>query len=369
LKNFNKRQTIDGSIIPSSVVHHPSSTRSNNPMPPTSPIRWGLIGASNIARQYMVNAINSQPDSAVTAVMSHNAAHAAQFAHDHAIANAYSSVADLLADPAVDAVYISSTNEKHHAQALAAAAAGKHILCEKPLALTLADAQEMVAAAHAANVVMGTNHHLRNAASQRTLRRLIAEGAIGTPLAVRVFHAIYLPPFLQTWRVDNPAAGGGVILDITVHDADTLRFLLDDEVVGVTAVSSSQGMASSNLSDGVMGVMQFRSGCLAQFHDAFTIAHGGTGLEIHGTTGSLIAREVMTQQPVGTITLQRNGQRQPIDWGEPEDLYSHAIRHFNQAVRGNGRPWATAKDGLRSLAIALAVQDSVTTGKYIEIGD
>ena len=343
-------------------------------MPPYSPIRWGLIGASNIARQYMINAINSQPNSTVTAVMSHNSAHAAQFARDHAIPNAYSSVDELLADPAVNAVYISSTNEKHHPQALAAAAAGKHILCEKPLALTMADAQEMVAAAANANVVMGTNHHLRNAATHRTLRRLIAEGAIGKPLAVRVFHAIYLPAFLQTWRVDAPAAGGGVILDITVHDADTLRFLLDDEVVGVTAVSTSQGMTSNNLTDGVMGVMQFRSGCLAQFHDAFTIAHARTGLEIHGTTGSLIAENVMTQQPVGTITLRRSGESQPVNWGEPEDLYIHAVRHFNQAITDhaagkNGRPWATAEDGLRSLAIALAVQESAAKGKFIEIGD
>ena len=77
---------------------------------------------------------------------------------------------------------------------------------------------------------MGTNHHLRNAATHRTLRRLLAEGAIGTPLAARVFHAVYLPPHLQGWRITQPEAGAGVILDITVHDADTLRFVLDDEV-------------------------------------------------------------------------------------------------------------------------------------------
>jgi len=84
-----------------------------------------------------------------------------------------------------------------------------------------------------AGVVMGTNHHLRNAATHRTMRRLIAEGAIGRPLAARVFHAVSLPPRLQGWRVNAPAAGGGVILDITAHDADTLRFVLDDEVDAV----------------------------------------------------------------------------------------------------------------------------------------
>ena len=82
----------------------------------------------------------------------------------------------------------------------------------------------MVAAAAAAGVVMGTNHHLRNAATHRTMRELIQAGAIGQPLAARVFHAVHLPPHLQGWRIDRPEAGGGVILDITVHDADTLRF-------------------------------------------------------------------------------------------------------------------------------------------------
>jgi len=125
---------------------------------------------------------------------------------------------------------------------LAAAVAGKHVLCEKPLALTLDDAVAMRDACAAAGVVMGTNHHLRNAATHRTMRRLLGEGAIGRPLAARVFHAVSLPADLRTWRVQRPDAGGGVPLDITVHDADALRFLLDDEVVEVGALTASQGL-------------------------------------------------------------------------------------------------------------------------------
>ena len=119
---------------------------------------------------------------------------------ENGIARSYDSVEALLADPAVDAVYISTTNELHREQTLAAAAAGKHVLCEKPLALTLADAREMVAACREAGVVMGTNHHLRNAATHRAMREAIAAGRIGQPLAARVFHAVFLPPHLQGWR-------------------------------------------------------------------------------------------------------------------------------------------------------------------------
>jgi 1,5-anhydro-D-fructose reductase (1,5-anhydro-D-mannitol-forming) len=274
----------------------------------------------------------------------------------------YTELGQLLADPAVDAVYISTTNELHKAQTLAAAAAGKHVLCEKPLALTLADAREMVTACKQAGVVMGTNHHLRNAATHRKIRELIQSGAIGKPLFVRVFHAVYLPPHLQGWRLTTPNAGGGVILDITVHDADTLRFLLDAEPVEATALSQQAGMASSTLEDGVMAVVRFDNGVLAQLHDAFTVKHAGTGLEIHGTEGSILARNVMTQKPAGEVTLRNaSGESQiPI---EHDNLYERAVRAFAAAMAGGGAPSASGEDGVRSLATALAVLESSRTGR------
>ena len=101
--------------------------------------------------------------------------------------------------------------------------------------------------------MLATNHHLRNAATHRKIRDLIRGGAIGSPLFARVFHAVHLPASLQGWRIDRPEAGGGVILDITVHDADTLRFVLDDEAEEVTALTASQGMGKQGLEDAVMG--------------------------------------------------------------------------------------------------------------------
>ncbi len=333
----------------------------------TRTLGWGLIGASTIAGEYMIPAINAQPESQVVAVMSRSAERGQAYAEANGIPAASISVDTLLADPTVDVVYISTTNERHKAETLAAAAAGKHVLCEKPLALTLADAREMVDACRSAGVVMGTNHHLRNAVTHRTMRRLIKEGAIGKPLAARVFHAVYLPPHLQTWRIKDPKTGAGVILDITVHDTDTLRFILDDEVEEVTALSAQQGMAEGGLEDAVMGVMRFRQGVMAQFHDAFTIKHAGTGLQVHGTEGSLLAEDVMKQQPIGRIILRRDGKDESIALPPPEDLYTHAVRLFNQAVKGNGHPSATGEDGVRSLAVGLAVVESAATGRRVHV--
>jgi 1,5-anhydro-D-fructose reductase (1,5-anhydro-D-mannitol-forming) len=157
-----------------------------------------------------------------------------------------------------------------------------------------------------------------------------------------------------------------VILDITVHDADTLRFALGDEVDEVTAMTANQGMGRVGLEDAVMGVMRFRNGVIAQFHDAFTAPHAFTGFEVHGTEGSLYGRDVMTQRPVGTVSLRREGSEVevPVDH---ENLYERSVRCFNAAVRGEGEPAATGADGVKSLAVALAVREAAETGRTVRV--
>jgi 1,5-anhydro-D-fructose reductase (1,5-anhydro-D-mannitol-forming) len=321
---------------------------------------WGLIGASNIAREWVIGAIRATGGE-VAAVMSSNADRARDYAAANDIATATTDLDALLGDSSIDAVYISTTNELHRDQTLAAARAGKHVLCEKPLALSLDDARSMLAACRDAGVVMATNHHLRNAGTHRAMRDAIAAGRIGRPLAARVFHAVYLPPFLQGWRIDKPEAGGGVILDITVHDADTLRFVLGDDPVEAIAATQNGGMGQGGLEDAVMGVLRFRSGLIAQFHDAFTAKFAGTGFEVHGTEGSLIGRDVMTQKPTGTVTL-RTAAGDELLPTDPTNLYERALGNFHAAIAGRGTPSATGEDGVWSLATGLAVQGAARSG-------
>lgn len=332
----------------------------------TTKIGWGFIGASTIAREWMIGAVRAQPDQDIVAVHSTNPQRGAAFAKEHNIAQHYNDLDAMLANSAVHSVYISTTNQLHKEQTLAAARAGKHVLCEKPLALTVADAKLMAKACVDAGVVMATNHHLRCAATHRKVRDLLREGAIGKPLYARVFHAVYLPPHLQGWRLDQPSAGGGLVLDITVHDVDTLRFLFDAEPTEVIALNQHSGMAKAELEDGNMAVMRFDNGVLVQLHDAFTIKYAGTGLEIHGTEGSIVARDVLTQRPIGRIFVRdANGEKEiPVDH---ENLYVRAVAQFTRAVQGQGAPAATAEDGIRSLTTALAVLDSARTGKRVAV--
>jgi 1,5-anhydro-D-fructose reductase (1,5-anhydro-D-mannitol-forming) len=152
----------------------------------------------------MIQAMRAQAGGTVAHVVSGSAARASEFAAAHGIAQAGTDLEAALADPGIDAVYISSTNEKHLPQAMAAIEAGKHVLCEKPLGMTLDEATRMVRAAHKRGITFATNHHLRCAGSHRAIRALVEQGRIGRVLSVRVHHAVYLPPHLQGWRL-NPA--------------------------------------------------------------------------------------------------------------------------------------------------------------------
>lgn len=320
---------------------------------------WGLIGASTIAAEHMIGAIRATGGT-VAHVVSGNAAYAASYAAAHGIAAHGCDLAAMLADPGIGAVYISSTNDKHRAQALAAIAAGKHVLCEKPLALTVADAEVMVEAAEAAGLVFATNHHLRNAGSHQTIRDLIHTGRIGRVLSVRVHHAVMLPPHLQGWRINDPKAGGGVIPDITVHDADTVRFLLGEDPQEVVAMAVRSGLGDG-VEDSVMSVWSMPSGVQVFAHESFTHAFAGSGVEVHGTEGSVFARGVMTQRPLGDITLVTAQGAEAVPF-PTHNLYVQGIERFLSAIAGTGRPAADGWDGLRSLAVALTVRAAALSG-------
>lgn len=327
-------------------------------------MRWALAGASTIAEQHMIGALRAAGQDVAT-VVSNSDARARSFAAAQGIPAATTDLNAALSDQGIDAVYISSTNEKHFAQAMAAIAAGKHVLCEKPLGMMLDEAAEMVRAAEAAGLVFATNHHLRCSGSHRAVRELICGGRVGRILSLRLFHAVHLPENLRGWRINDSGAGGGVIPDITVHDADVARFLLGEDPVTVVAQSSSSGMGEG-VEDSAMSVWSMPSGVMVFSHESFTHPFAGSGLEVHGTEGSIFARGVMTQMPVGEIELVTKAGRESVPFS-PHNLYVQAVQQFADAVAGQGQVAASGRDGIKSLAVALAVRDAAKTGSRLHV--
>ncbi len=327
---------------------------------------WGLIGASTIAAQHMIAAIRATGGT-IGWVVSGTADHSARYAQIHGIPRHGTDLGAMLADHSVAAVYISSTNDKHFAQSMTAIAAGKHVLCEKPLAMTLPQARQMVQAAAAAGLTFATNHHLRCAGSHHAIRDLIAHGRIGRVLSARLFHAVHLPPALQGWRINDAGAGGGVIADICVHDADTLRFLLGQTPVDVVATAVSSGMGTG-VEDSVMWTATLPSGVQVMAHESFTHPYAGSGLEVHGSEGSIFAQGVMTQNPVGRVELVTALGREAVAYA-PHNLYEYGVGRFGDATRGKGLPAATGADGIASLQVAQAVRQAAQTGMRVQIAD
>jgi 1,5-anhydro-D-fructose reductase (1,5-anhydro-D-mannitol-forming) len=334
-------------------------------------LRWGLVGASDIAATQIIPALRRLGHD-VQAVLSSSPERGRAYAAAQGIPVATTDLEALVAREEIDAVYISTRNELHRDQTVAAAAAGKHVLCEKPLALTLEDAREMVAACSQAGAVFATNHHLPAAATHRAIRRLVAEGAVGRPLAVRVFFAVQLVERLQTWRVGAANPGAGVIFDITCHDASVVRAILGRDALEAAAVAVRQGpwaaASKEGVEDAVVSALRYEDDVLVQTHDAFTTAFARTGLEVHGTDGSIVAPDVMTADPhMGQVILRNASGEREVPVPDRRDLYEATLEAFEAAVRGQGQPIVDGVDGARALAVTIAVKEAAETGRTVQV--
>ena len=329
-------------------------------------LKWGLIGASNIAKQWMHASINRHPDCEVVSVYSRDRERASGYAQDLRLQRHFTHLEPFLADPELDAVYISTTNDKHREEAIAAAKAGKHILCEKPLALTVEDAQAMIDAANAAGVVIATNHHLRNMETHRAIKDVIKSGQLGHVTSARISFTVDLPGDLARWRLNDPKTGAGVVLDLTVHDMDLLRFYFDADPVSVTAMGLTSGNAPHGIKDNVMTIWEFPGRLLVSCHDTFLVPFGGTAIDVHGMSGSVHGADVMWQKPQGRITVRGADGTHEI---RVEHLvpYDRTVEDFVKAVRGTGQPSVTGEDGIKALRLALAAVQSIETGTAVRL--
>ena len=333
-------------------------------------LRWGLIGASDIAATWVLPAIRNGGDS-VEFVYSSTAAWAAEYADAHGIAHATDDFARACEWPGVDAVFVSGTNERHAPQTVAAAAAGKHVLCEKPMALTVADGREMVDAAERHGVVLAINHHLPGADTHRTIQRLVSSGSLGTPLAMRIGFAIMVSERFRGWRVNDPI-GGGAVLDLTTHSISVAQAILGTTATEASAIATRQGPWSTpgdgGPLDAVMATLRFGE-VPVQTHDAYTVAHCPTSVEVIGTESSVRGVGTLGQDPVGTLWRTANGETTEIEVPERRNLYEIVLDGFRSAIAGTGRPTVTAAEGLSALAGALIVAEAAATGRTVRVAE
>ena len=252
---------------------------------------------------------------------------------------------EFLQTPGLDAVYIATPNHLHRPLTEAAARAEKHVLCEKPMATTTADADAMVRACREAHVQYGTAFDQRFQARHRALQELAASGALGTITAARVHYACWTPgdwvPPTQTahdnWRVDPARAGGGAFIDLAPHGLDLLQWIVGEPIVEVGSLLQ-QRVFDYPVDDGAALMGRFESGALLTMNVAYNCpdAFPRRTLEIIGTKAMAIAFNTMGQTPGGTLTLvdAATGEAREIIVPVVEDVspFQTQVKAFSQSL-------------------------------------
>lgn len=328
-------------------------------------IRWGLIGASRIAAEWIIPAIKQTTDTLLVAVQGGDHERVAAYASVHGIPEVYTDIDALLAAD-IDAVYISNTNEKHGPATLKALRADKHVLCEKPMALTAGQAEDMQRVSRESGLVLGINHHLGAMNSHRKIREMVQDGVIGKLVSVRVMFGVLLPESSQGWRTESQDSGAGIFYDLTVHNANLLHFILGEKITRISAMSSNTGISAKGIEDTVAAIATTESGLLINFIESFNIPFAQTSLELHGTHGSLFATDVLLQRAGGNLYLHTGAGRTNIPI-EHVNAYPRVIAAFNAAIREGTAPITDGAQGLYALRVAMAAKQSITDGKSIAI--
>jgi 1,5-anhydro-D-fructose reductase (1,5-anhydro-D-mannitol-forming) len=315
----------------------------------------------------MASALEVADGAALVAVCSRDAGRATAFAERHG-AVGYGEYAELLADPEVELVYVATPTHLHVEQAIAAAEAGKHVLVEKPMALSVSDATEMAAAAERAGVRLGVGFHLRHHPAHRAMRELIAAGDVGDVVLAQAMWGYYSADWPRdSWKMDPARAGAGSVAALGVHLIDLLRWLVGREVVEVCAVSDGpeQGFPVEFLT---AAVLRFEGGALAELVSSRRLRCTDNDVTVHCEGGRLTGLGTIDTEPVGALEIRRD---EGTELREPplRDLYVLEAEACSAAVRTGGELPATAVDGIQSVAITGAVLESGRTGRTVSVRD
>lgn len=186
-------------------------------------IQWGILGAGKIAERQMVSAIAQTADQTLIAVMRRDLVAARAFAAAHDVPHAYDNPVDLLANRELTAVYVATPPHLHADLTIQAAEQGKHVLCEKPLALNTAQAQAMIDACRANGVQLMVCYYQRYNTRHQQVKQLLTAGEIGQVTALRINFSDYFPPTPGFWHHDPAISGGGSLMDLGIPRALSLR--------------------------------------------------------------------------------------------------------------------------------------------------
>jgi D-xylose 1-dehydrogenase (NADP+, D-xylono-1,5-lactone-forming) len=323
-------------------------------------VRYGVLSTAQIALNRHVPAAAAAANAEVVAIASRDLAKAQAAAAKHGIARAYGSYAELIADGEIDAIINPLPNGLHCEWTIKAAEAGKHILCEKPLAVSIDEAQKMIdaAAANGVQLLEAFTHRLNP--QMQYARRLIQQGEIGQVTSARA----ELTYALKDWENDvraNKALAGGALMDAGCYCVSALRFVLNEEPLRAQAF---QRIRQPNGVDAMTsGLLQFPSGAvghiLTSMEQPFRCE-----LAVIGSHGAVIVPNMFDEQ--GVVQVSVGGQQHEESFSGP-DRFRVQIERFSTCILAGKKPEFSPQDALKNTAVLVAIQRAAETGKSADI--
>jgi len=343
-------------------------------------VKWGVIGAGGIADRRTIPGLLLAENAELVAVMDVCMEATKALADKYGIQKAYDCVDELLKNPEIDAVYIASPVIAHYEQAKKAAMAGKHILIEKPLALTIAEGEELINLCKKQKVLFATGLMMRFHAYHEKAKELVAEDVLGTVVSARAQLTCWYPDMPGAWRQSMAQSGGGSLMDMGVHCIDLLQYIIGDKVAAVSALIGTK-VFEYEVEDSATVLMKFAGGAYATVDSNFNIPDNAAEcrLEIYGTKGSILASGTISQVEGGDfrLLLSQDSEYSAIQdrssTGEAEvnvtfgNMYTKEIASFGESIL-KGTPLAVpATDALQVQKIVEAAYRASKEGRMIEV--
>jgi 1,5-anhydro-D-fructose reductase (1,5-anhydro-D-mannitol-forming) len=332
--------------------------------PVGSAVRWAIVGLGIHAVERMLPAFQRARQSPLAGVYSPRAEVTRDVARTYGV-RGYASFEEMLVDQTAQVLYLATPHDVHKDQTVQAARAGKHVLVEKPMALSVDDAAAMVRACAAARVKLYVGFHLRFHPAHQRVRALVRAGAIGDVVWAGARWVSYRPPDVG-WRLDLRRAGGTLLTARGVHLLDLLRFTCATEFASISGASDGL-RADKPADDTTAGTAVLASGGVAQMVCSRLVPGGGNDLEIYGTRGSIVCRSTIAAEPKGRLTVA-HGRREETNDYETVDVLAVELDRVSSAIAGHDDGvCASGEDGLRVAAVTAGLIESVQTGRTVAL--
>ncbi|MDP3275192.1 MAG: Gfo/Idh/MocA family oxidoreductase [Deltaproteobacteria bacterium] len=312
-------------------------------------LRIAMIGTGGIAQAFLAPALAQSSTACLWSVLSRSAERASAFALEHGAQSptpAYTDYAELLADPSLDAVLVATPDALHAPQVLAAAHAGKHILCEKPLATSASDALAMVTACERAGVTLAVAYHLRHHAGHKLLRERVHQGAIGRVRHVRV-QWTFASDDASNWRAHEEVGRWWALASVGTHGLDLIRWLAwpsAGEITRVSSVCTSPRFGAKHEETACVA-LGFEDGSTAELF-ASVLFRAPRRVELFGDEGYALAEQTLGPWGTGTVTLAE----EPLVF-EPVNPYVGEIEDFVASVRSRRPPAVDGRAGWANVVL------------------